>query len=93
MTALRLVKPVLEGDRVVLEFEGGVRATLNDQFWAGLNYRYDESISGLVGYGFGPDNRFRVFYRIDAAKREVRVLAVGFKDRNRLFFGGKEFDA
>src|SRR5207248_1647879 len=39
----------------------------------------------------GPDNRFRVFYQVDADASEVRVLAVGVKDRNRLYFGGKEF--
>jgi hypothetical protein len=40
----------------------------------------------------GPDNRFRVFYQIDADNREVRVLAVGVKDRNRLFIGGEEME-
>jgi hypothetical protein len=40
----------------------------------------------------GPDNRFRVFYQVRADDREVRVLAIGVKDRNRLFCGGKEFD-
>ena len=40
---------------------------------------------------FGPNNRFRVFYQVDMERREVRVLAVGVKDRNRLFFGGEEF--
>ena len=39
----------------------------------------------------GPDNRFRVFYQVDAEAREVRVLAVGVKERNQLFFGGEEF--
>jgi mRNA-degrading endonuclease RelE of RelBE toxin-antitoxin system len=39
----------------------------------------------------GPDNRFRVFYQVNADNREVRVLAVGVKDRNRLYFGGEEF--
>ncbi len=39
----------------------------------------------------GPDNRFRVFYQVNREGREVRVLAVGVKDRNRLFFGGEEF--
>ena len=38
----------------------------------------------------GPDNRFRVFYRVDAEERQVRVLAIGVKERNRLFFGGEE---
>jgi hypothetical protein len=39
----------------------------------------------------GPDNRFRVFYQVNTEAREVRVLAVGVKDRSRLFFGGEEF--
>jgi hypothetical protein len=39
----------------------------------------------------GPDNRFRVFYQVNAESREVRVLALGVKERNRLYFGGKEF--
>lgn len=41
---------------------------------------------------FGPDNRFRVFYQVNAENREVRVLAVGIKDSNRLYFGGEEFE-
>jgi len=41
----------------------------------------------------GPDNRFRVFYQVNRASREVRVLAIGVKDRNRLYFGGEEFEA
>lgn len=40
----------------------------------------------------GPDNRFRVFYQVDPVSREVRVLAIGVKDRNRLLIGGEEFD-
>jgi hypothetical protein len=40
----------------------------------------------------GPNNRFRVFYQVNAESRAVRVLAVGFKDRNRLFVGGEEFE-
>ena len=39
---------------------------------------------------FGPNNRFRVFYQIDHQDREVRVVAVGVKDRNRLLVGGEE---
>ena len=39
----------------------------------------------------GPDNRFRVFYQVNSGAREVRVLAVGVKERDRLFFGGEEF--
>jgi hypothetical protein len=41
---------------------------------------------------FGPYNRFRVFYQIDAERREVRILAIGFKERSKLFIGGEEFE-
>ena len=40
----------------------------------------------------GPDNRFRVFYEVNAESRQVRILAVGVKDRNRLFIAGEEFE-
>jgi type IX secretion system PorP/SprF family membrane protein len=74
VTPMLLVKSVLPGsydsatkydNQRNYSFEGGVRATLNDQFWAGLNYRHEESISGLLGYGFGPDNRYRLGYAFD----------------------------
>jgi mRNA-degrading endonuclease RelE of RelBE toxin-antitoxin system len=39
---------------------------------------------------FGSRNRFRVFYQIDPENRQVRIVAVGVKDRNRLFVGGEE---
>jgi mRNA-degrading endonuclease RelE of RelBE toxin-antitoxin system len=39
---------------------------------------------------FGPDNRFRAFYRIDEENHEVVIMADGRKERNRLFIGGKE---
>jgi mRNA-degrading endonuclease RelE of RelBE toxin-antitoxin system len=41
---------------------------------------------------FGPDNRFRVFYEVDVGSKEVRILAVGVKDRNRLLIGGQEIE-
>ncbi len=41
----------------------------------------------------GPDNRFRVFYDVDAASRVVRILAIGVKDRSRLLIGGKEYQS
>ena len=43
-------------------------------------------------FRLGPGNRFRVFYQVNPENREVRVLAVGVKDRSRLFFGGEEFE-
>ena len=39
---------------------------------------------------FGPDNRFRVFYYISIESHEVYILAIGVKEGNRLFIGGKE---
>jgi mRNA-degrading endonuclease RelE of RelBE toxin-antitoxin system len=39
---------------------------------------------------FGPNNRFRVFYQVNADNREVRVVAVGVKYRNRLLIGEEE---
>jgi len=39
---------------------------------------------------FGPNNRFRVFYEVDLAVEVVRILAIGIKEGNRLFIGGKE---
>ena len=74
VTPMLLVKSVLPGsydaatkydNQRNYSAEAGVRATLNDQFSAGLNYRYEESISGLLGYGFGPDNRYRLGYAFD----------------------------
>jgi mRNA-degrading endonuclease RelE of RelBE toxin-antitoxin system len=41
---------------------------------------------------FGPDNRFRVFYAVDEEGREARVLAIGVKDRDRLFIAGEEVE-
>ena len=41
---------------------------------------------------FGPDNRFRVLYDIDHDARVVRVLAIGEKQRERLFIGGEEVE-
>jgi mRNA-degrading endonuclease RelE of RelBE toxin-antitoxin system len=39
---------------------------------------------------FGPNNRFRVLYDIDQEARVVQILAIGEKDRQRLFIGGEE---
>ncbi len=41
---------------------------------------------------FGPENRFRAFYRVDYDASEVILLAVGEKTGNRLFIGGEEIE-
>jgi plasmid stabilization system protein ParE len=38
----------------------------------------------------GPDNRFRVFYRVNAEERQVRILAIAVKEGNRVILGGVE---
>ena len=40
--------------------EGGVRATLDDKYWIGANYRHQESVSGLLGLSFAKDNALRL---------------------------------
>jgi len=37
----------------------------------------------------GPNNRFRVLYKVDSKKREVNVLGIGIKERNVLLVGGE----
>jgi len=39
---------------------------------------------------FGPDNRFRAFYTVDRKHRQVSILAIGVKEKNRLLIGGEE---
>lgn len=41
---------------------------------------------------FGPHNSFRVFYEVDRDEAIVTILAIGVKEGNRLFIGGKEFE-
>ena len=41
---------------------------------------------------FGPDNCFRVFYRVDHDNLEVIILAIGEKIGDRLLIGGEEVD-
>ena len=39
---------------------------------------------------FGPQNRFRVFYDVDATEQVVQILAIGVKDGHQLMIGGEE---
>lgn len=40
----------------------------------------------------GPASRFRVFYELVVDKRQVWILAIGVKERDRLSFAGEEFE-
>jgi len=41
----------------------------------------------------GPDNRYRVLYEVNLDEHAVSILAIGVKQRNRLFIGGEEFES
>ncbi len=41
---------------------------------------------------FGPENRFRVFYRINFPEREVLILAIGVKKGSVLRIGRSRFE-
>jgi len=76
--------------------EAGIAAQLLHE--PDVETRNRKPLKRPIGFGadwelrLGPDNRFRVFYQVRAESREVLVLAVGVKDRNRLYFGGEEFE-
>jgi hypothetical protein len=41
----------------------------------------------------GPQNRFRIFYRVVEDRQQVQILAIGVKERARLFIGGEEIES
>lgn len=41
---------------------------------------------------FGAANQFRVYYEIDLTKRQVHILAIGVKERDRLYVAGEEVE-
>lgn len=86
VTPMVLVKAVLPGDysnaskfnnSKNYSFEGGVRATLDDKYWVGANYRNEESVSGLLGGSLGKDNAIRLGYAFDfiAFNQEARAFS------------------
>jgi type IX secretion system PorP/SprF family membrane protein len=86
VTPMVLVKAVLPGNfsstskfdnTKNYSLEGGVRATLDDKYWAGVNYRHEESVSGLLGLSFAKDNAMRVGYGFDfiAFNQDARAFS------------------
>ena len=86
VTPMVLVKTVLPGDfsssskfnnAKNYSFEGGVRATIDDKYWIGANYRHEESVSGLLGLSFAKDNAIRVGYAFDfiAFNQDARAFS------------------
>ena len=85
-------------DAIESRFHSLIRTTIEEQllFEPETATRNRKQLERPIDLGarwelrLGPDNRFRVFYRVDAEKRQVRVLAIGVKERNRLFLAGEE---
>ncbi len=81
VTPMVLVKAVMPDSKFDnsknYSFEGGVRATLDDKYWVGVNYRNEESISGLLGLSFAKDNAMRVGYAFDfiAFNQDARAFS------------------
>ena len=86
VTPMVLVKDVLPGsfsssskfdNAKNYSFEGGVRATIDDKYWIGANYRHEESVSGLLGLSFAKDNAIRVGYAFDfiAFNQDARAFS------------------
>jgi type IX secretion system PorP/SprF family membrane protein len=86
VTPMVLVKSVLPGkfsssskfdNAKNYSFEGGVRATIDDKYWIGANYRHEESISGLLGISFAKENALRLGYAFDfiAFNQDARAFS------------------
>ena len=86
ITPMVLAKVVLPGDfsskskfnnSKNYSFEGGVRATFDDKYWIGANYRTEESVSGLLGLSFAKDNAVRLGYAFDfiAFNQDARAFS------------------
>ncbi len=84
-------------DFIDRKFWGLIRENIEEQ----LRYEPDREtrnrkplrkppIDGRWEIRFGPGNSIRVFYEIDRDAGKVFILAIGRKDNERLFIGGKE---
>ncbi|RMF29110.1 MAG: addiction module toxin RelE [Chloroflexi bacterium] len=94
--------PVVKGHIRAIEkrFHSLIRRTIEEQlaFEPLVETRNRKPLKRPAWFGatweirFGPNNRFRVFYRADPKGRRVLVLAVGEKRGNRLKIGGEEIE-
>lgn len=79
------------------KFHGQIRQAIEEQLrhQAEVETRNRKKLREPAAFGaaweirFGPDNRFRVLYRVEP-NRTVVVLAIGTKRGNRLTIGDKE---
>lgn len=88
-------------DRVAPKYHGLLRRTIREQLTSTPTEetRNRKPLDQPAPFGAswelrcGPDNRFRVFYDVDPAAQVVQILAVGLKDRSRLWIGGEEYES
>ena len=88
-------------DRIESKYHGLLRRTVNERLTQTPTEetRNRKPLDQPAPFGAawelrcGPDNRFRVFYEVDVAAQEVRVLAFGVKERNQLWIGGEEYES
>ena len=88
-THLRAIEP---------KYRGLIRMTIEEQlrFQPDKETRNRKPLQRPVAFEatwelrLGPENRFRVFYAVSHERREVQVLAIGTKERNRLLIGREE---
>ena len=82
------------------KYHGILRQTIGQQLTSAPDHRTRnrkplEHVPGPFGSTWelrcGPGNCFRVFYEVHADAAQVWVLAIGLKDRNRLYVGGREY--
>lgn len=74
-----------------------IRAAIEEQlrFEPETTTRNRKQLERPVDFGarwelrFGPENGFRVFYRVDPDGREVHILAIGVKKKNRILIAGE----
>jgi type IX secretion system PorP/SprF family membrane protein len=62
VTPMALVKYDFDNDP---QFDLGARATFNEKYWIGANFRSQEAFSGLVGIGLLKDNSLKLGYAFD----------------------------
>jgi mRNA-degrading endonuclease RelE of RelBE toxin-antitoxin system len=87
-------------DAIETKYHSLIRSEIETQvrFEAETPTRNRKPLERLIALGarwelrLGPGNRFRVYYRVDEDLRQVRILAIAVKERNRIYIGGEEVE-
>ncbi|MBI3681252.1 MAG: addiction module toxin RelE [Acidobacteria bacterium] len=82
------------------KYRGLIRMTIEEQlrFEPGKETRNRKPLQRPVAFEatwelrFGPENRFPVFYAVSHERRQVQILAIGTKQRERLMIGREEIN-